>query len=64
MNEENRPKAASVGLQDRVREGWFNKKTGELAKGVKIRASDTVVDVGCGDGASSDFAPGRARRSF
>jgi ubiquinone/menaquinone biosynthesis C-methylase UbiE len=29
--------------------------TGELAWGVKIRATDTVIDVGCGDGGHSYF---------
>jgi SAM-dependent methyltransferase len=64
MNEENRPKAANVGLQDRVREGWFNNETGELAKGVKIRASDTVVDVGCGDGGFIGFCASQGAEVF
>lgn len=55
MSEENRPSAPKVGLKDRVLEGWFNGKTGELAKGVRVRATDTVVDVGCGDGAFIGF---------
>jgi len=48
-------KATWVGLQDRVREGWFNGETGELARGVTIRPSHTVIDVGCGDGGFIGF---------
>jgi 2-polyprenyl-3-methyl-5-hydroxy-6-metoxy-1,4-benzoquinol methylase len=59
MTEEERPKAAAVGLQDRVLEGWFNGKTGELAKGVRVRATDTVIDVGCGDGGFIGFCAGQ-----
>jgi SAM-dependent methyltransferase len=55
MTEADRPKAATVGLQDRVLEGWFNGKTGELARGVRVRATDTVIDVGCGDGGFIGF---------
>ncbi|MEM8661354.1 MAG: class I SAM-dependent methyltransferase, partial [Pseudomonadota bacterium] len=50
MNKVERPRSASVGLKDRSLEGWFNEDTGEVATGVTIRASDTVIDVGCGDG--------------
>lgn len=59
MSEKSRPTAPNVGLVDRVREGWFNGKTGELVKGVSIRASDTVIDVGCGDGALAGFCAGQ-----
>tara|TARA_R110002110_G_scaffold415765_2_gene655174 strand:- start:21585 stop:22367 length:783 start_codon:yes stop_codon:yes gene_type:complete len=55
MSDKERPKATAVGLQDRVLEGWFNGKTSELAPGVFIRASDTVIDVGCGDGGFIGF---------
>jgi SAM-dependent methyltransferase len=36
--------------------GWFRHETGELLPGFTIGAGDTVVDVGCGDGMSSEFA--------
>lgn len=54
-NERERPTAGAVGLQDWVAEGWFNGKTGELTQGVRVRSTDTVVDVGCGDGAIVAF---------
>ncbi|MEM8561678.1 MAG: class I SAM-dependent methyltransferase [Pseudomonadota bacterium] len=55
MNNVKRPRSASVGLKDRTLEGWFNRETGELATGVPVRASDTVIDVGCGDGGVIGF---------
>jgi len=55
MNESKRPKAGGIGLRDAVLEGWFNKDTGELTRGVPIRASDTVIDIGCGDGGFIGF---------
>jgi 2-polyprenyl-3-methyl-5-hydroxy-6-metoxy-1,4-benzoquinol methylase len=55
INERKRPTAGAVGLRDWVAEGWFNGKTGELTQGVRVRATDTVVDVGCGDGAIIGF---------
>jgi SAM-dependent methyltransferase len=36
--------------------GWFNHRTGELLTGFQILPDDTVVDVGCGDGGSCEFA--------
>jgi SAM-dependent methyltransferase len=36
--------------------GWFNEDTRELLTGFPIGGADTVVDVGCGDGMSSEFA--------
>jgi len=53
--EKKRPRAANVGLQDVVRDGWLNAATGELAPGVKVHATDTVIDVGCGDGGHIAF---------
>jgi SAM-dependent methyltransferase len=55
MNEEQRPRAATVGLRDRQYEGWLNGETGELAPGVRVRSCDTVIDVGCGDGGFIGF---------
>jgi SAM-dependent methyltransferase len=36
--------------------GWFNKDKGELLTDFAIGPQDTVVDVGCGTGMSSEFA--------
>jgi SAM-dependent methyltransferase len=55
MSEESRPKPGLIGLKDRRLEGWFDAATGELARGVHVPASHTVVDVGCGDGAFIHF---------
>lgn len=33
--------------------GWFQPQTGELAEGFDVRPADTVIDVGCGDGAGA-----------
>ena len=55
MGEEVRPKAVDVGLADRKLDGWMNDATGELTRGVRVAATDTVVDVGCGDGALIHF---------
>jgi SAM-dependent methyltransferase len=46
-------------LVDHIRDGWFNGKTGELVTGVRVRASDTVIDVGCGDGGLTGFCAGQ-----
>jgi len=55
MEDVKRPLPATVGLLDALRDGWFNLATGELAPGVKIHATDTVIDVGCGDGGNILF---------
>jgi SAM-dependent methyltransferase len=36
--------------------GWFNWKTRELLSGFPIGETDTVADIGCGEGFSSEFA--------
>ncbi len=41
---------------DADRHGLFNLNTGELMPGFAIGGADTVVDVGCGSGAASEFA--------
>lgn len=55
MSEHSAPRARSVGLKDRTLEGWFNSATGELTQGFRVNAANTVVDVGCGDGAFIHF---------
>ena len=55
MTELKRPKATDVGLREMVLDGWVNAHTGELTKGLTVRATDTVVDVGCGDGSIIAF---------
>tara|TARA_R110001599_G_scaffold145321_1_gene327613 strand:- start:65337 stop:66125 length:789 start_codon:yes stop_codon:yes gene_type:complete len=55
MAQTKRPKPPDVGLRDAVGDGWWNMATGELTDGVKIRSTDTVIDVGCGDGENSYF---------
>ena len=44
-----------VGLIDAVAGGWFRNDTGELIAGFPIRDTDTVLDVGCGDGGNLYF---------
>lgn len=44
------------GFTDAVLDGWFLGATGELLKGFAIGADDTLLDVGCGEGAATLFA--------
>ena len=41
------------GLVDVVQSGWFLGESGELFKGFAISAADSVLDVGCGAGATT-----------
>ncbi|MCB1701809.1 MAG: class I SAM-dependent methyltransferase [Pseudomonadales bacterium] len=59
MNPDSRPTVQDVGLADRRHEGWFDGKTGQLLNGVRIRATDTIVDVGCGDAGLIGFCAGQ-----
>jgi SAM-dependent methyltransferase len=45
-----------VAIAENVRLGLFNAATGEVMRGFAIDESDTVVDVGCGDGGTTLFA--------
>jgi 2-polyprenyl-3-methyl-5-hydroxy-6-metoxy-1,4-benzoquinol methylase len=47
--------ATGVGLHDAVLSGWFQNDTNEVFRGMPISSTDTVVDVGCGDGGNSLF---------
>ncbi len=49
-----------VGLVDTVRNGWFNRDTGELCPGFAISAQDTLLDFGCGHGSAALFAADQA----
>ena len=44
------------GYLDGKLSGWFNEETGELLEGFPIGRSDTVIDVGCGNGIAVKFA--------
>ena len=44
------------GFTDAVLDGWFLGASGELLKGFAIGADDTLLDVGCGEGAATLFA--------
>ncbi len=55
MQQDKRPRASHIGLREVVLDGWLDVQTGQLTEGVKIRATDTVIDVGCGDGAHINF---------
>lgn len=43
------------GLKDSQMCGWFQNETDELIEGFKISSEDTVVDIGCGNGAHLKF---------
>jgi 2-polyprenyl-3-methyl-5-hydroxy-6-metoxy-1,4-benzoquinol methylase len=43
-------------LRDAVLDGWFLNDSGELLKGFAITPDDTLLDVGCGEGAATLFA--------
>ncbi len=49
------PARFDLGLRDAVLSGHYNNRTGELYPGFPITADDVVVDVGCGDGAKTNF---------
>lgn len=45
----------SLGLRDAGRTGWYRAESCELCEGFAIAPTDTVVDVGCGDGGNIQF---------
>ena len=49
----------NVGLRDSQLGGWNLAEIGQLADGFTITAEDTVIDVGCGEGGTANFAAGR-----
>jgi len=50
-----RADANTIGLRDAVLSGWFQDATGELFQGFPVEPTDTVLDVGCGDGGHACF---------
>ena len=48
-----------LGLKVGGLSGWYGKDNGELYHGFVIDASDTVLDVGCGDGGKLDYCAKR-----
>lgn len=55
MEREPAPVAHDFTFDDARLSGWFSHETGELLKGFPIRAEDSVLDVGCGDGSFINF---------
>lgn len=51
-----------AGLIDAVKNGWFLEDEDQYFKGFHISESNTVVDVGCGDGNASLFCANRGAR--
>lgn len=47
------------GLTDSQMCGWFQNETNELFKGFSLSPEDTVVDIGCGEGAHLNFCAKR-----
>jgi 2-polyprenyl-3-methyl-5-hydroxy-6-metoxy-1,4-benzoquinol methylase len=46
-------------LADTSLSGWFRQETDELFEGFPIRAEDSVLDIGCGDGPFVQFCAQR-----
>jgi SAM-dependent methyltransferase len=59
MSEKKKLRSSTVGMADWKGDGWFNGKTGEITRGVCVSPSDTVIDVGCGDGGFIGFVAGQ-----
>lgn len=59
MDEKKRLRSSAIGMLDWKGIGWFNGQTGEIAPGVRIRPSHSVIDVGCGDGGFIGFVAGQ-----
>lgn len=55
------PDYGALGFIDALRNGWFRSETAELVPGFAIADTDTVVDVGCGDGGNIKFCAKFAR---
>lgn len=53
---ESLPSCFDCGYRDSQRQGWYDRRRGELAPGFAIGPTDVCVDVGCGKGGASMFA--------
>jgi SAM-dependent methyltransferase len=53
-----------VALRDARRSGWYRAETRELFDGFPIAPSDTVIDVGCGEGENAGFYARFAARTI
>lgn len=56
---EPQPTCFDCGYRDSQRQGWYDRRRGELAPGFPIGSADVCVDVGCGNGGASMFAARR-----
>ncbi|ERI52664.1 hypothetical protein N878_04750 [Pseudomonas sp. EGD-AK9] len=52
---EEAPVLLPVGLIDMARSGWLKNDSGELFAGFAVKASDSLLDIGCGDGGFTLF---------
>lgn len=48
-----------VGLRDAMASGWFDVASSQIVPGVPVGPSDTVVDIGCGEGNLLSFCAGQ-----
>lgn len=48
-----------VGLRDAMASGWFDVAASQIVPGVTVDSSDTVVDIGCGEGNLLSFCAGQ-----
>lgn len=53
-----------IGLTDMVLSGWLNNENGELFEGFRVDRSDSVLDIGCGDGGFTLFCGRRGAEIF
>jgi len=58
------PMHLPIGLTDMVRSGWLNNDSGELFEGFRVDRSDSVLDIGCGDGGFTLFCGRRGAELF
>ena len=56
--------SADLTLDETRLSGWFNHESGELFTGFEIKAEDSVLDIGCGDGPFAHFCASRGAEIF
>lgn len=54
-NQESKENSIDPTLHETLLSGWFKHETGELFTGFAIKAEDSVLDIGCGDGPFAHF---------